>query len=225
MKKIYITGNWKSNNTVSQAKAWFEGFAEIYKKNPYPDFIKVIIFGPFTALYEMKQVRDANSLPIELGAQDISPFPPGAFTGEENGQMLKELVEWVVLGHSERRKLLNEDDYELGFEVQQAKQSGLSVIYCVPDDQTHVSADADIIGYEPIWAIGTGKTDSPDNANSVIAGIKAKSGVDRAVYGGSVVADNVSSFVHQPAIDGVLVGGASLDPVKFADLIAKAAIE
>jgi triosephosphate isomerase (TIM) len=107
--------------------------------------------------------------------------------------------------------------------VKQAKDNGLKVIYCVPDDQTKVAPGVDVIGYEPLWAIGTGKTDSPENANQVIANIKKASGVTQAVYGGSVTAENVAAFMAQPEIDGALVGGASLDPQKFFNLITKAA--
>src|SRR4030043_659282 len=165
MKEIIIIGNWKSNITVSETGDWFNAFSGFYRKSPYPDRLKVIVCGPFTSLSSMKQIRDELRLPVQLGAQDISPFPPGAYTGEENARMLKELVEWVVIGHSERRKYLGEDDYELFFEAKQAKQSGLSVIYCVPDDKTHIPEEIDIVGYEPVWAIGTGKTDTPEHAN------------------------------------------------------------
>jgi triosephosphate isomerase (TIM) len=223
MKQIIIAGNWKSNKTVTEADAWFKQFAPliISIKDKLGSTIP-LVSGPFTDLYLMKRLVDEFSLPVELGAQDVSPFNEGAFTGEVTAKMLKELVGWVIVGHSERRKLMHEADAELFEEVKQAKANGLKVIYCVPDDQTKVPPDVDVIGYEPVWAIGTGKTDSPENANQVIANIKKTSGVSKAVYGGSVTAENVAAFVAQPEIDGALIGGASLDPQKFYSLIVKA---
>jgi triosephosphate isomerase (TIM) len=223
MKQIIIAGNWKSNKTASESDVWFKQFSPLIigYKDKLGSTIPLVC-GPFSDLYLMKRLVDEFSLPVELGAQDVSPFNEGAFTGEVTAKMLKELVSWVIIGHSERRKLMHEADEELFNEVQQAKSVGLKVIYCVPDDQTKIPAEVDVVGYEPIWAIGTGKTDSPENANSVITSIKTKSGVKQAVYGGSITADNIALFVNQPAIDGALVGGASLDPQKFYNLIVNA---
>jgi triosephosphate isomerase (TIM) len=225
MKQILIAGNWKSNKTISEADVWFKQFAPlIISIKDKLNTTVPIVCGPFSDLYLMKKLVDEFSLPVELGAQDVSPFPEGAYTGEVTAKMLKEVVSWVIVGHSERRKLMHENDEELFGEVTQAKAQGLKVIYCVPDDQTKVPAGVDVIGYEPTWAIGTGKTDSPENANQVIANIKKTTGVTQAVYGGSVTADNIAQFVAQPNIDGGLIGGASLDPQKFFKLITAATI-
>jgi triosephosphate isomerase (TIM) len=223
MKHLIIAGNWKSNKTAVEADEWFKKFAPhiITFRQSHPDVVPIVC-APFSDLFLLKRVKDEFSIPVDLGAQDVSPFPEGAYTGEVSARMLKDMVEWVIIGHSERRKLLHEADEELINETKQAKASGLKVIYCVSDDQMAVADGADVIGYEPLWAIGTGKTDSPENANQVIANIKSRSHVAQAVYGGSITADNVASFVAQPNIDGVLVGGASLDPEKFYTLIEKA---
>jgi triosephosphate isomerase (TIM) len=223
MKQIIIAGNWKSNKTVTESDVWFKQFAPLIIgiKDKLGSTIPLIC-GPFSDLYLMKRLVDEFSLPVQLGAQDVSPFNEGAYTGEVTAKMLKELVGWVIIGHSERRKLMHEADEELFNEVKQAKMAGLKVIYCVPDDQTKIPTDVDVVGYEPVWAIGTGKTDSPENANAVITTIKTKSGIAQAVYGGSITAENIALFVNQPAIDGALVGGASLDPQKFYNLIVNA---
>jgi triosephosphate isomerase (TIM) len=225
MKNIIIVGNWKSNKTVSEAEAWFNAFEPKYL--PMADAMSnttVILSVPFTDLYLLHKKIGEVGLPVKLGAQDVSPFSEGAFTGEESGRMIKELADWVIIGHSERRKLLHEDDTELFKEVEEAKKAGLKVIYCVSDVSMSIPEGVDIIGYEPVWAIGTGKTDTPENANEVIGQMKEKSHVAQAVYGGSVTPDNVGLFVAQSHIDGALIGGASLDPVKFFDLIQRAQV-
>jgi triosephosphate isomerase len=157
-----------------------------------------------------------------LGAQDVSAFGDGAYTGEVSARQIKELADWVIIGHSERRKYFSETDELLAKKEEQAKSAGLKIIYCVPNDSTDIPKGVDVVAYEPVWAIGTGKSDTPENANAVIATIKATSQVPVVLYGGSVTAANVASFVGQPSIDGVLAGGASLDPVTFSDLIGNA---
>jgi triosephosphate isomerase (TIM) len=223
MKDIIIAGNWKSNKSISEAELWMKAFAPlVLTQREKLGNTKIIICSPFLDLTTLKHYVDELDLPIELGAQDVSPFPEGAYTGEVTAKMLTEVSQWVIVGHSERRKYLHEADEELVNETKRAKEAGLKVIYCVSDDQMLVPAEADVIGYEPTWAIGTGKTDTPENANSVITNIKAKFAITKAVYGGSVTADNVATFMGQPAIDGALIGGASLDPAKFMNLIINA---
>ncbi len=221
MKPLYIIGNWKSNVTVREAQNWMEEFTPLYTamQDELSANTHVILCVPFPDLFPVREHIRKYSLNIALGAQDVSPYPEGSYTGEVSARMIKELGEYVIIGHSERRKFLGESDEELAFEVMQAKEAGLQIIFCIPDDQTRVFEGVDIIGYEPLWAIGTGKTDTPQHAASVIASIKQKTGVPSVVYGGSVKQDNVAAFVAQDSIDGVLVGGASLDPRSFAELI------
>jgi len=128
----------------------------------------------------------------------------------------------VIIGHSERRKNFGETDDILAKKVQQAKSAGLKIIYCVPDGNTDVPQGVDVVAYEPVWAIGTGESDTPEHANTVVADIKATSQVHTVLYGGSVTPDNVASFVAQPDIDGALPGGASLNAGTFAALIGNA---
>lgn len=222
MKPLFIAGNWKSNKTVSEASEWLRNFKLQTVNLKLETQIHVILCVPSTLLYPLKQEVASLQLPIELGAQDISPFGEGAYTGEVNAKQIKEVADWVIIGHSERRKYFGETDEVLGQKVVRAKTVGLRVIYCVPDAETIVPQGVDVVAYEPVWAIGTGKSDSPQNANHVVTTIKKKSMVKTVIYGGSVTAENVQTFVAQAAIDGVLPGGASLDASKFAALIQSA---
>lgn len=205
MKKLFIAGNWKSNKTVSEAQAWLSA-----ARDPNGN---IVICVPFTLLPALK------GGPFVVGAQDVSPFAEGAYTGEVSARQAGEFADWVIVGHSERRKYFSENDDLLQKKVQQAKKAGLKVIYCVPDSETVVPENVDVIAYEPVWAIGTGKTDTPENADRVCAKIKERTNNAMVIYGGSVTDKNVASFVRMPHIDGVLPGGASLDPVTFSRLI------
>ncbi|MEK7544158.1 MAG: triose-phosphate isomerase family protein [Patescibacteria group bacterium] len=224
MKNVLIAGNWKSNKTTLEAKQWLQEWNIQLSNNPIIQWknMTVVLCVPYTLLYMMKQEIDRLKLPIDLGAQDVSPFAQGAYTGEVNARQIKELAQWVIIGHSERRKNFHETDEVLAQKTSQAKLEGLSVLYCVPDDITLVPAGVDAVAYEPVWAIGTGKSDSPQNAQQVIQSIKSKTHVFCVIYGGSVTPDNVAAFMTQPAIDGVLPGGASLDAQKFSSLIENA---
>lgn len=213
MKPLFIAGNWKSNKTLKEAQEWLTSFTATWGSH-----ITVILCVPYTLLGFFA----AKKPPFLLGAQDISPFGEGAYTGEINAKQIKDFAQWVIIGHSERRNTFKETDDLLRQKVEQAKTAGLKIIFCVPDATTPVPQNVDIVAYEPVWAIGTGQPDTPANANAVMTSIKAKSQGAQVIYGGSVTNENVASFVDQPAIDGVLPGGASLDPKKFADLIAHA---
>ncbi len=218
MKHTLIAGNWKSNKTNSEAMEWLHNF-QFPISNDQWKTTTILLCAPFTLLYPLKQEIERLKLPIELGAQDVSPFGDGAYTGEVSARQVRELAEWVIIGHSERRKYFGESDELLEEKMIQARSAGLRIIYCVPDKETSVPKEVDAVAYEPVWAIGTGKSDTPENANTVISAIKANNHVPLVIYGGSVKAENVASFVSQEAIDGVLPGGASLDAEKFANII------
>ena len=222
MKQIMVAGNWKSNKTVEEGKKWIEEFRVLSSKFKVTENVKIILCVPFTLLFPLKELITTYKLPLELGAQDVSPYGEGAYTGEVNGKQIKELAEWVIIGHSERRQHFGETDTVLREKVNQAKISQLKIIYCVPDAKTMVPKTVDIVAYEPVWAIGTGKTDTPENANAITETIKNQTNVTDVIYGGSIKPDNVSSFVSQPAIDGVLPGGASLSAASFSQLIVHA---
>lgn len=212
MKTLFIAGNWKSNKTVLEARAWVEAF------DTGKTTATVVLCVPFIHLPVMKSPY------FSLAAQNISPFPDGAYTGEVSGRQIKEYADWVVIGHSERRNYFHETDDMLSKKVERAKEADLNVIFCVQDEYTFVPDGISVVAYEPVWAIGTGKTETPKNANAVISNIKEKTNVSVCIYGGSVTHENVRSIVDMDAIDGVLPGGASLDPKKFSLLIKAATV-
>jgi triosephosphate isomerase len=207
------------------------------------------VLPPFTALRSVQTAVDGDKVLIEYGAQDLSPHAGGAYTGDISGAMLAKLgCTYVVVGHSERRQYHNEDDALVNAKVRAAFAAGLTPIFCVGeglsvrDDGQHVeyctnqvvagldSLKAEqvqkiVIAYEPVWAIGTGKTATPEDAQEVCAAIRAQvaevygadtGAVVRIQYGGSVKAANIASIMAQPDVDGALVGGASLDAEEFA---------
>lgn len=221
MKKLFIIANWKSNKTASEAKEWLQEFQISNVKSQISNK-EIIICPPFTLLPILKSSIINLKSPVKLGAQDISPFDEGAYTGEVNGRQIKEFADYVIIGHSERRTHLKETDEILVRKVEMARKYSLTPIFCVQGESTSVPSGIEIVAYEPVFAIGSGNPDTPENANTVSDSIKQKTQVQYVLYGGSVTSQNVSQFSQQPHIDGVLVGGASLDADEFAKIIQNA---
>jgi triosephosphate isomerase (TIM) len=248
-RRVLIAGNWKMNKTNAEAEAFLEEF--LPDAGGRPD-VEVAICPAYTALRTVAE-RTASSAVI-AGAQNMHEKESGAFTGEVSAPMLRELgVGAVVLGHSERRQLFGETDAAVQRKVPVALDAGLLPILCVGETEEERDAgqterklrhqvqidlaevDEERLGgitiaYEPIWAIGTGNTATPDQAQEAIAFVRALLG-DRSpraaagiriLYGGSVNAGNAAELLGQPDIDGALVGGASLEPAEFAAIIAAA---
>lgn len=220
----YVIGNWKSNKSGQETQEWFQAFQKLSVQGKIKsDKVEAVVCLPYVFLPQTRWFRDQNKLALKLGGQDVSAYPNGAYTGEVSAIQLVESAEYVIIGHSERRKYFNEDDKLLSQKVLRAKEANLKVIYCVPDENTVIPAGADIVAYEPVWAIGTGKTDTPENADRVAAAIRSKYKTNILIYGGSVTPENIKGFITTPHIDGVLPGGASLDPVKFWEMMVNAA--
>ncbi len=228
MKKIFIIANWKSNKNVSESNHWLQEFSIFnFPSNSAGRQIsnekEVIICPPFTLLPTMKWYIETKKLPVKLGSQNISPFEAGAYTGEVNAEQIKELADYVIIGHSERRNNFGETDEMLMQKVKMALKAGLIPIYCIQDENTLVPEGVSLVAYEPLTAIGTGNPDTPENAERVANKVKQRSrDIKHILYGGSVTADNVRNFTSLPSIDGVLVGSVSLGPAKFTDLIKNA---
>ena len=214
----YIIGNWKSNKDMRQTRDWFAGFYKLYtlqKDLLSSSDVKLVICPPFVLLSLAHGLVREFKLPVLLGAQNISPYEEGAFTGEVTAKMVAEIAGFVIIGHSERREKFGETDDMLFEKVDRARSAGLTTVYCVQGAETPVPGAADVVAYEPVWAIGTGKTESPQKAGEVASEIKNKNSGRPVIYGGSVKADNAGSFLQSKNIDGVLPGGASLDPESF----------
>lgn len=212
------------------------------------DKVEVAVFPPFTSLRSAQTLIEAERFEVRLGAQDISAHESGAFTGEVSGSMLAKLdAKYVLIGHSERRQYHSETYEVVNAKVAAAFKHGITPVICVgetleeletqgqssvPVAQTiaalsgHDKLSDFIIAYEPVWAIGTGKVATPKEAEDVAAAIRAalrenygeEAGNARILYGGSVKANNVAGFLQSPEVDGVLVGGASLDAEEFSGI-------
>ena len=246
MRKKVIAGNWKMNMLPNEAIKFIEDFAPLVKDTQN----EVILCVPYTDLfYALLNVQETN---IKIGAQNMHFEPKGAYTGEISGQMLKAInVEYVIIGHSERRQYFNETDETVNKKIKSAFNCGLKPIVCVGETleqreegktaeiitkQTKLALEGltqeqvknTIIAYEPIWAIGTGKTATSEDAQNSIKAIRDKitkiygQNVSERViiqYGGSVKSSNAKELFQMPDIDGGLVGGASLKPDEFAKIV------
>jgi len=245
-----IAGNWKMYKTEEQSEEYIQA---LLPRVSAVDGVDVAICVPFTDLRAM--VDSARGSRVEVYAQNMHHEPEGAFTGEISAAMLSELdVRGVVLGHSERRALFGETDKALAAKVPAALAAGLAPILCVGETEEERDNDdtdrklrqqvrddlagvpnerlAEItIAYEPIWAIGTGRVATPEQAQEAIAFIRAlvadrdKQAAEsvRVLYGGSVKPENAAELLALPDVDGALVGGASLDAESFAAIVAAAA--
>ncbi len=228
----FIAGNWKMNNGPIRGKAFFE---EIKKP---PEGAEVVIFPPFVTIPYVREL--AKEKGISLGGQNAYWRSQGAFTGEISMEMLVEAgVDYVIVGHSERRGIFGETDEEVNLKLKSALKLGLKPVLCIGEnlvereegrtmEKIRFQLDADLSGvdplqvtiaYEPIWAIGTGKTATPQQAEEVHSFIKEFLGNVRVLYGGSVKPENAHALMSQAHVDGVLVGGASLKPHSFYDII------
>ena len=222
---IYLVGNWKSNKNLDQSVQWFKDLGSFDPAGQ----IHVVIAPAFPFIAQAHQVITSLSLPIDLSTQDISAYPYGAYTGAIASDMVKDYVAYAIVGHSERRRLFGESSQDIANKVTQALESGITPIVCV--DQPYLSEqmsaldsedmDKIIVAYEPVSAIGSGTPDTPAHADSMGQQIKQLAGdIDLPVlYGGSVDPSDVVSYVSVPNIDGVLVGGASLDQAVWHDLL------
>lgn len=250
MRKPFVAGNWKMNTTAAEAEALIKSLKDQITEASGVD---VAVAPPFVYLH--KAVYTAQGSAIQVGAQNCYFESKGAFTGEIAPEMLKDVgCDFVILGHSERRHVLGEIDEMINKKVKKALAAGLNVILCVGEllEEREAEKTEDVvktqlhgglknissddmeritIAYEPVWAIGTGKTATPDQAQEVHAVIRrwladVYSGdlADhvRIQYGGSVKPENAKELMGQPDIDGALVGGASLKPDSFAAIVEAA---
>ena len=248
MRKPLIAGNWKMNLNHLEAIAVTQKLSYSLEDKDF-DAVDVCVIPPFTDIRSVQTLIDGDRLRLKYGAQDLSPETSGAFTGDISGSMLAKLgCTFVVVGHSERRGIHGETDQIVNKKIKAALAHELTPIFCIGEELaireagTHVEHVLSqvraglsgfhkpdlkkiVFAYEPVWAIGTGKTATPEDAQEVCAAIRAelvKIGSDeiaenaKILYGGSVKSANIVEIMKQPDVDGALVGGASLDPEEFA---------
>ena len=217
-KNFWIIANWKSNKNIAEALDWI---SQVGPKIPKKENLKVVVCPTFTALSEVKKAITVGNFPMMVGSQDLSPYDMGAYTGEESASLLQELVSLSILGHSERRENFKEDDEMIANKVEQAKQANIIPLVCVQGLDTPMPNGCTLVAYEPIFAIGTGNPDTPENAENVAEQLKRKYGQDLEVlYGGSVTSQNIESFISQKGLSGVLVGNASLESEEFIKIVS-----
>ena len=246
-RKTIIAGNWKMNKTASETKRFAE---ELKRLLPRTKWCDVVVCVPAVNIpAAMKAFKD---LRVSVGAQNVFYEKSGAYTGEVSADMLKDLgVKYVIIGHSERRQYFGETDFTVNKKVIAALEAGLHPIICVGEtlDQRELGVTMElialqlksalagvpaekarkcVIAYEPVWAIGTGKTATAEQAGEVCTNIRATirslygARVARSVtiqYGGSMNAKNAAELLAQPDVDGGLIGGASLKPADFVEII------
>ncbi|WP_293694144.1 triose-phosphate isomerase [uncultured Agrococcus sp.] len=246
----FIAGNWKMQQDHLQAIALVQKLAWTLKDADH-DFeaVEVSVFPPFTDLRSVQTIVDADKYSIRYGSQDISEHDAGAFTGEISGAFLAKLgASYAIVGHSERREHHGETDATIGRKAAAAVRHGVVPVICVgetaEDLEQHgasavpvqqlrdilaeVPAGDFVVAYEPVWAIGSGKAATPEQAQQVaealrktIAEVRDDEAAEstRILYGGSVKSANIAGFMREPDIDGALVGGASLDANEFAGIV------
>lgn len=219
----YIIGNWKSNLGGKDISSWFEKMSQ-YLNSHKTDFnnLTIIVCPPFIYLPYVSRLISKYKLPFQIGAQNISAYPGGAYTGEVNAQQVKEFASYVLIGHSERRKYFAEDESQLKEKVKRAAEAGISPVYCISKTEDDIPEGVGIVAYEPVFAIGTGKADSSTNAGQVAQKIKEADLNRKVIYGGSVTQNNIADFLNESGIDGVLPGKTSLDPQIFGEMLTNA---
>lgn len=216
-KNIWVIANWKSNKTIAEALDWV---SQVGPKIPQSDDLKVVVCPTFSCLSEVAKAVKVGNFPMMVGAQDLSPFGTGAYTGEESAALLKELIGLSILGHSERRQNFGETDEIVAKKVEQALQNNTMPLVCVQSAGTPVADGCKLVAYEPIFAIGSGNPDTPENAQKVAEQLKGKYGQNLEVlYGGSVTSQNIKNFISQKGLSGVLVGNASLESGEFIRIV------
>ncbi len=222
MKNLYVVANWKSNKTESEAKTWISQISDLINQASNLSNKEIIVCPSFIHLSLMKAFIEEHKLPIKLGTQNISPFDEGAYTGEINGKQIKGLAEYVLIGHSERRKYFAETQDLLKEKVKLANKWNLKTIFCADSEESLIPEGVSIVTYEPPTSISPAPPDTPENADKAAKTLKAKTSIDPILYGGNVTSENVSSFTQIDSISGVLVGRASLDAKEFYAIIQNA---
>lgn len=225
---LYFIANWKANKNLNETRAWVNEFfgkldgdsKTTQKIND--DLIKVIICPPFPLIYPLKELL-ADKKNVAVGSQDISKVEGGAYTGEVTGQNLSAMVEYTILGHSERKKFFNETDADVAEKYALAKRYGIEPIYCMAKPSLPLPPELQFLCYETPEAIskgdGFGNNEPVSEILKVRAALQLKPPI-KFIYGGSVNKENAKEYLQYDEIDGLLIGGASLDPLHFYAIVS-----
>lgn len=221
----YLIANWKSTKDINTALSWVNTFNKSINKNKVlqkkldENYLKIIICPSFHLLYPIKQNIYKNKN-IVLGAQNVSFFDQGNYTGEISAQNIKDLVEYSIIGHSERRKYLKEKDNEIDQKAMLLKDYDIEPILCVRNEKDLIPDKINFIAYEPVFAIGTGE----NQALRDVINVKNKISLNKDnvfIYGGSVNSKNIIQYLQSNEIGGFLVGNVSKDPTSFIEIATK----
>lgn len=217
MKRMFIAANWKSNITKNEAGIWLEA----YSKNSVNTSSELVIFPPFTLLDFVSTFIKEKELNLKVGAQDISPFEKGSYTGEVSGELIKEFAEYVIIGHLERRRLLNEDKDLIFQKIDRALKNNLKILLCASnlEELAGIEDYEDmIIAFEPISAVGTKNPADLEIVRHFVNEIENRK--SKIIYGGSINEENVKIYTDLENIHGVLVGSESLNVTSFINIIS-----
>ena len=219
-KKPLVVANWKATKTIKETIEWIK---RAKPKIEEMAGIEIVICPPFTSLpFVAALFKDTN---IKVGAQNVSHFPDGPYTGEVSSAMLDGLVDYCIVGHSERRKNFAETNEDINAKIKHLEQFKIKSVVCISNLNEVKSLEVvknkvTAVAYEPLFAIGSDNPDTPENAEKMALLIKKTLGEEvKVIYGGSVDPSNVTKFTNQPTVDGVLPGRASWDPTTFLDLL------
>ncbi len=219
----YIIANWKANKNLSEAKEWIKQFNVLLMADRNvqgklsANELVVVICPPFPFLEATKKLF-VNIPNLRLGAQDLSQFESGSFTGEVTATSLVELIEYVIIGHSERRTHFNEDNIVIKKKLEQARANNIEPILCIQGKEDEIIPNVQIVAYEPVSAIGSGNNESVEKVVELKQELTLSDST-QFLYGGSVNSENASVYLQNGKIDGLLVGGISLDPGSFFSLL------
>lgn len=225
---MLIVANFKANLTIDEVNTWIDNFYQQQLTSGQKDSPTVVVCPSFISLssaYNRLKQKSWN-YPVYLGAQSLSQYPNGSYTAEVTGQMLKDLVRYVIVGHSERRRFFNESNDAVNNKIQQAQEAGITPIVCVStiDEVNSVkskfSTFTGVFAYEPLTAIGTGKAETPEIVEEFVKSVQSIFPSIKVLYGGSVTSANIGSYTKIADVFGVLIGKSSLDPSEFSTIIA-----
>ena len=220
----YFIANWKSHKSLDEGKEWLTIFQDLLKQdsviqNKLRDHeVSIILCPPFHLLHPLKDMF-AKYPNYALGAQNISPYPEGSYTGEIAAKLIKDIVNFTIIGHSERRKYFHEKDGDVVLKTDIALYENIKPIVCIRSEHDEIPKNINLVAYEPVEAIGTGQNASVAEVLEMRNKLSLNPG-STFIYGGSVDTKNCKEYIQTEGIDGLLIGSASLNPSTFFSIIS-----